>query len=401
MKDQDAKENVWNNYIYLNGDDMDAKKIKLAVTIIIVLILAYFIVHLFKKSQPMTLPPVKVVVQQPQLKEITEYVTQTGNLVAYNSVDLVARVEGYLDSVEFEDGSFIQKGKELFVIQPNTYMEQLKAAQAAVAAQKSGYEYDKAEYARQQRMYKQNATSLNSVQKWLAKTQQSEAEIAQAVANEQVSAITYGYTHVYAPFDGRIGRHLVDPGNLVGNGVATKLATIEQIDPIYVYFNLNELDLLKLRQAARENGLTAKDINKIPVYVKLQNESDFQHKGSLDYVNTGLNASTGTLEFRGIFSNPDYILLPGLFVQVRIPVSQAAKKLTVPDTALLYDQQGAYVLTVDDKNIVQLQRVEAGTAEAGARPVKGLNAKDRVIISGLQFATPGNVVEPQPAKVQS
>ena len=374
-----------------NPQHLTPKKIMISLIILLVL---YFLVHLLTKSKSPEIPPTRVVVQQPQWQDVSEYVTQTGTLVAYNAVNLVARVEGYLDAIEFVDGTFVPKGKELFVIQPEPYMEQLKAAEAEVNVQKSLYTYAASEYDRQKRMYKQNATSLEKVEKWMAKTQESTAEIAKAVANQQIAAINYGYTHILAPFNGRIGRHLVDAGNLVGNGVATNLATIEQISPIYAYFNLNELDLIKLRTAAAAHGFKPEDLNKIPAYVKLQNETDFKHVGRLDFVNTGLNASTGTLEFRAIFNNDDFALLPGLFVQVRIPVTQPQKKLTLPDTAILYDQIGAYVLVVDTKNIVQLKRIETGTENQGNRTItKGLTDKDKVIVSGLQFATPNNKVE--------
>ena len=372
--------------------EITRKKVKIAAIITVVCIILYFLFHHWTKAPPIPLP--KVVAQKPETQGITEYVTQTGTLVAYNSVDLVARVEGYLDAIEFTDGSFVKKGKELFVIQPQPYFEQLKAAQATVAAQKAYNAYVKSEYARQIKMYKQNATSLNNVESWLAKSQESVAEIDKAVANAAIAAINYSYTHVAAPFDGRIGRHLVDVGNLVGNGVATNLANIQQIDPIYVYFNLNELDLIKLRAAAREMGFKPDDINKIPAYIKLQNETTFKHQGRLDFVNTALNASTGTMEFRALLNNKDYVLLPGLFVQVRIPVSQPKKELTVPDTAVLYDQVGAYLLTVDANDVVQLKRVQLGSVEQGMRAItKGLSASDRVITEGLQFATPGNKVE--------
>jgi len=367
---------------------------KQIMIVVIVLILFYFFIHLILKPKAPTFPIPKVVVQQPQWKDVVDYVTQTGTLVAYNSVDLVARVEGYLDAIEFVDGSFVKKGKELFVIQPEPYMEQLKAAQAEVDVQKALYTYAKSEYDRQKRMYKQNATSLDNVEKWMAKTEETTAEIAKAVANEQIAAINYSYTHIQAPFDGRIGRHLVDLENLVGNGVATNLATIEQINPIYAYFNLNELDLIKLRIAASARGFKSSDLNQIQAFVKLQNETTFKHIGRLDFANTGLNASTGTLEFRAIFNNEDYALLPGLFVQVRIPVTAPQKKLTLPDSAILYDQIGAYVLIVDANNIVQLKRIELGTEDQGVRSItQGLTDKDRVIVSGLQFATPNNKVE--------
>jgi len=381
--------------------EMNKNSIK-KVGIVALLILIYLVAHHFLKNNAPIISIPKVVVQKPEWKEVVEYVTQTGTTVAYNSVDLVARVEGYLDSVEFTDGTFVKKGTKLLVIQPEPYMEQLKEAQAQVAAQKADYAYSKSEYARQQRMYKQNATSLNNVEKWLAKIQESEAGVAKAVANEAIAEINYGYTHISAPFDGRIGRHLVDPGNLVGNGAATNLATIEQIDPIYVYFNLNELDLIRVRAAAKARGFKSSNLKTIPAYVKLQNETEFKHKGNLDFVNTGLNASTGTMEFRALLNNKDYILLPGLFVQVRVPITQPQKKLTVPDTAILYDQIGAYVLIADANNVVQLKRVELGNSEQGKRPItKGLNAEDKVIISGLQFATPGNKVEPQEQKMST
>ena len=368
---------------------------KIVIIGVAIALLCYWIVKHSTTSTPPAEPLPPVVVQKPKLNNLRTYVTQTGTMVAYNSVDLVARIKGYLESVEFIDGSYVKKGKELFIIEPQPYLDKLKEAQASLVVQKASYAYAKAEYERQQRMYKQNATSLNNVEKWAAKAIQYQAEIDKATANVDEAAINYSYTHVLAPFDGRIGRHLVDPGNLVGNGTATDLATIEQIDPIYVYFNLNELDLIKIRNAINNKELDPGDLNQIPVYVKMQNETTFSHEGKLNFVNTGLNASTGTLEFRAILTNKDHILLPGLFVQVRIPISRPTALLTIPDTAIQYDQVGAYVLTVDKNNYVQVKRVELGTLEQGIRAItKGLEAEDRVIISGVQNAIPGNQVAP-------
>lgn len=345
------------------------------------------------KKDPVTPSIPQVLVQIPETMQLTDFVTQTGTMVAYNSVNLVARIEGFLNSVEFTDGSFVKKDKTLFLIQPDYYLEKLKEAQATVQAQKSAYDYAKSEYARQKRMYSQNATSLNNVEKWAAKTEEYQAEIDKAMANQAVAALNYSYTKVLAPFDGRMGRHLVDPGNLVGNGKATDLATIEQISPIYVYFNLNELDLLKIRAYIRANKLDPVKLNTIPVYVSLQNENGRLHEGKLDFVNTGLNASTGTLEFRAVLPNKDYLFLPGLFVKVQIPVSKPQSVLTVPGTAILYDQIGAYLLTVDKNNRVLMNRITTGPAEKGNRAIlTGLAAQDRVIVDGLQNAIPGNTV---------
>lgn len=375
--------------------DKHSKAVRTAGIVCAVLFVLYLVVHHYSKPSAPSIPLPSVVVKKPELAEMVEYVMQTGTIVAYNSVNLVARVEGYLNSNDFVDGTFVKKGQNLFVIQPEPYMEQLKAAQATVAAQKAAYAYTQSEYARQKRMYKDSATSLNNVEKWLAKTHELEAEVAKAVADEAIAAINYGYTHVAAPFDGRIGRHLVDPGNLVGNGVATQLATVEQIDILYVYFNLNEIDLIKLRTALRAQGFKPADINQIVVDIRLQNETEFKYKAKLNFVNTGLNASTGTMELRALLDNKKYIFVPGLFVQVRIPITKPAKQLTVPDTAILYDQIGPYVLVVDNNNNVVLKRVTVGSVEQGMRAVtKGLDAQDKVIISGLQNATPGNKVEP-------
>ena len=370
---------------------MRTTQIVLAIVVIIDLV-----AHVKSGAKPPQVPIPTVKVQKPALIPVVEYVMQTGNTVAFNSVNLVARVEGFLDDISFVDGTFIKKDKPLFVIEPEPYMAKLREAQASLDAQKAIHAYDVAEYARQQRMYKENATSLNNVEKWLAKSEESKAEVDKAKADVDIAEINASYTHIAAPFDGRIGRHLVDKGNLVGNGVATNLATIDQIDPIYVYFNLNELDLIKLRKAAHDHGYDAKKLKQIPVAVSLQNGSGFNFEGKLDFINTGLNSSTGTMEFRALMPNKEKILVPGLFVQVRVAITEPTPTLTVPDTAVLYDQIGSYVLLVDKNNLVVLKRVVTGSLEKGMRAiVSGLTAQDNVIVNGLQFATPGNPVTPE------
>lgn len=370
-----------------------SKLIRIAEIVLGLLIIVDIVAH-YKAMTRSPIVPIPVVkVKKPAVRQVVEYVTQTGNTVAFNAVDLVARVEGFLNEITFVDGTFIKKGQPLFIIEPESYLAQLRAEQAQLAALKAADAYDKAEYLRQQRMYKENATSLNNVEKWLAKSHESEAQVDKARQDVEIAAINYSYTHIDAPFDGRIGRHLVDKGNLVGNGVATNLATIEQIDPIYVYFNLNELDFLKLRNAARARNKNASTIKEIPVYVSLQNETGFEFEGKLDFINTSLNASTGTMELRALLPNKKLTLVPNLFVQVRVPLSKPAQHLTLPDIAILYDQIGPYVLVVDRTNNVVLKRVVLGSLDDGQRTIlKGLDAQDDVIVSGLQNATPGNQV---------
>ena len=368
----------------LKSKRINAARIGLAILLLIDLVVHYKSIH---HAPQIPIPPVLVK-------------KQTGNTVAFNSANLVARIPGYLESINFIDGTKVTKGQNLFIIEPAPYMAQLMGAKATLAAHKAIEAYDKAEYARQKRMYKENATSLNNVEKWLAKSHESEADVEKAVADVEIAAINYSYTHVNAPFDGRIGRHLVDVGNYVGNGVATNLATIDQLDPIYVYFNLNELDLIKLRTAAGTHGYSAKKIKQVSVEVSLQNENGYSYNGKLDFINTGLNASTGTMEFRALLPNKKNRLVPGLFVEIRVATSKPALQLTVPDTSVLYDQIGSYLLVVDNNNNVVLKRVVTGGLKQGRRAIlKGLVADDKVIISGLQNATPGKQVAPQPETI--
>jgi RND family efflux transporter MFP subunit len=377
-------------------DFLKTEKFKIIARItLIVLLASNLIAYYAGKYRTVKIPLPTVQVQKPVSRNMSEYVTQTGNTVAFNSVDLAARVEGYLDAINFVDGTTVKQGETLFVIEPEPYQAKLKEAEASLAAQQALHTYDALEYIRQKKMYKQNATSRSNVEKWLAKSEQSTAEVEKAKENLIIAQINYSYTHVKAPFDGRIGRHLVDKGNLVGHGVATTLATVDQINPIYVYFNLNEIDLILLRDSVKDQEIDEKVIRQVPVEIKLPSGKNYKFKGKLDFINTGLNASTGTLEFRALLPNQGYTLLPGLFVQIKIALQSPIPRLTVPDTALQYDQVGPYLLLVNQDNRVILKRVSLGPLESGIRAISyGLEPTENVIIKGLQNASEGNLVHP-------
>jgi len=359
------------------------------------LLLAILILSACSKKEDA--PPFpSVTVSNPVTAQVTPYLTETGNTVAYRSVNLVARVSGYLDAYSFTDGSMVKQGDLLFTIQPQPYADQVAMAQATLDGDVATLAYDELEYQRQQKMYKQKATSLADVQQWKATRDQAAAAVESAKANLDNSQITYSYTHVTAPFDGRIGRHLVDPGNVVGNGETTKLATIEQISPMYVYFTVNELDVLRIRDIARQANFNPTNINQIPIQIRLQNETEFKHQGFLDFAATGLETSTGTIQLRGIIQNQDAALLPGLFVQARIPLGPPTPQLTIPNTAIMSDQIGPYVFTLDKDNKVLQKRVKTGSTDENGMIVilKGLQADSRVIVQGIQNATPGGTVSP-------
>jgi RND family efflux transporter MFP subunit len=343
-------------------------------------------------------PPPVVSVSQPARQTVTDYLDLTGNAQSVNYVSLVARVEGYLDSYNFKDGAIVKQGDLLFVIEPEPYEAKLRQAQASVATERAALLQAQLEFERQLRLIKDNATSQANVEKWRAQRDSAKADVDNALANEDIARINLGYTRVLAPFDGRIGQHLVDPGNLVGNGVATKLANLEQLDPIYVYFNLNEIDVERIRQSLRAKGQTLAQRPPVPVFIGLQTEQGYPHQGTLDFVATGIDPNSGTLQARAVVPNGDlvHVLLPGSFVRVRLPIGKKPDALMVSDRAIGTDQTSRYVLVVDKDNVVQQRQVEIGTLVNGLRVIaKGLTTDDWVVTDGIQRAIPGSKVNPQ------
>ena len=339
-------------------------------------------------------PPPPDITSKPVSMPMTSYMDITGSTVAVNAVDLVARVSGYLQEIDFTDGSIVKKGQKLFVIEPDTYAAKLQQAQAAVASAQAQVIYAQAQYDRQQGMLSQNATSKANVEQWLSQRDSAKAQVVEAIANEELAAINFGYTTVAAPFDGEISRHFVDTGNLVGNGTATTLATIDQLDPIYVYFNVNEQDLLSVRKAMVAHGLNPGDVQGRPIYIGLQSEDGYPHLGKLDYIAPGVDPSTGTIEVRAIFDNPTNVLLPGLFVRGQIPLGAPVTQLALPDAAVMSDQAGSYVYVVGTGNVVVQKRIQTGVDDDGMVAVTGLDATDQVVVDGLQNAAPGVTVAP-------
>jgi RND family efflux transporter MFP subunit len=344
------------------------------------------------------LPPPSVTVAHPVTRAVSDYFDFTGNTAAINSVTLVARVEGYLETIHFTDGAVVRKNQVLFTIQQDQYQAQLQQAQANVAAQKAALWHAKVEFERYSRLLKQDAATQTEVDQWHYKRDAAQADLLSAEAQVVIAKLNLDYTTVTAPFDGRIGRHLVDPGNLVGAmGKQTPLAEINQINPLYVYFTINERDLLRIlkRKQTSPNELQ-QYARYIPVYFALSNEEGFPHEGHLDFASISVNPTTGTLQLRGVFPNPELTILPGLFVRVRVRSPQEHNALLIPGDALSFDQQGEYVLVANAKNLVERRSVKTGFQVGDMMVVeKGLKADDWVIIDGLLQAIPGRQVTPQ------
>ncbi|HMK50752.1 MAG TPA: efflux RND transporter periplasmic adaptor subunit [Thermodesulfovibrionales bacterium] len=339
-------------------------------------------------------PPPAVTVSQPVQREVTDYLELTGNTQAVNSVQLVARVTGYLDKVLFRDGQAVRKGELLFRIQENTYVSALRQAEGQVAAQKAQLTYAQSQLERYSNLLAERAASQTDVDNWKYQRDSAKANLETAEANLELAKLNLDYTRITAPFSGRIDRRLQDPGNLVGSGPNnTILAQLTQIDPIYVYFSISDMDLARLMALSR--GLPGHATSqKWPVQAGLVKEDGYPHEGNLDFSATSLTANTGSLLMRGVLSNPDGKILPGLYTRVRIPV-QKKPALLIPDTALSNDQQGYYVMIVNEKNVAERRNVKTGALVDTMRVIeKGLAGNERVIVKGLLKAPPGHQVTP-------
>src|SRR5579864_5996488 len=340
--------------------------------------------------------PPKVDVAAPVQKSITRYLDATGNTAPVKSVDLVARVQGFLQAINYKDGSPVKEGTTLFTIEPETYKLKLEQAQAAEAGAQASLKQAETDYKRQVDLVQRQAVSQATLDTSTSNRDNAQANLQQAQANTKIAQVNFGYTNVAAPFDGIVTAHLVSVGELVGVASPTQLATIVALDPIYVNFNVNEQDVLRVREEARRRGMTVDDLRKLPVEIGLQTETGYPHKGTLDYVSPQVNQSTGTLAVRGILKNPERVLLPGYFARIRVPFQQTDKALLVPDAALGSDQAGRYVLVVNAGNVIEQRKVRIGPLEGDLRVIEsGLKADDKVVVAGLLRAVPGQKVDPQ------
>ena len=347
-------------------------------------------------------PPVPVV--RPKTQSVSSYVEVTGNAASVNAVKLIARVEGYLEQIHYADGQLAKKGDLLFTIQQDQYKDQLQQAQAQLLAAQASLVYAKTEVGRYSALLKKDAATQVEVDKWVYQRASAEAQLLGAQAQVALAKLNLGYTEVRAPFDGIVGKHLIDPGNVVGGGgQQTALAEITQLDPIYVVANLSEQEVLKVRQNLGQHRLTLADLHKVPVDVALSDETGFPHQGTIEYVAPAIDPATGTLLVRGILSNPNYTLLPGFFVKMRLPMGKVDRSaLLVPDRSLQEDQGGRYLLIVNKDNVVEQRYVQLGQLDGALRVItSGLKPDDRVVVGELWRASPGTKVTPQLTTIEA
>jgi RND family efflux transporter MFP subunit len=341
-------------------------------------------------------PPPKVTVQLPVQQTVTPYLEATGNAASVNTVKLVARVQGYLQEIKYQDGATVKKGTPLFVIEPEPYKVKLEQAQAAEEGAKAALVNAEAEFQRQQQLQAKDVSTQANLDKARANRDTARADVLQAQAQTQTAEINLGYTTVSAPFDGVVTARQVSLGELVGGDQTNQLASIVQLDPIWVWFNLSERDVQRVRAAIAQRGMSAAElVNKVPIEVGLQTETGYPHRGVLDYAAPNVDQSTGTLQVRGVFENANKALLPGYFVRVRVPMAPEPAIL-VPEVAIGADQAGRYVLAVNAENTVEQRRVTLGQSFGEMRAVlDGVKPDQRIVVAGIQDAVPGQKVDPQ------
>jgi RND family efflux transporter MFP subunit len=351
-------------------------------------------------------PPPKVTVAKPVKQEVIEYLQFTGTTHAYEQAEVRARVAGFLQSMHFTPGTNVEKGDLLFEIDPREYQAASNAANAELKAAQAEHHRAGIEYERAKRVYDKGAGRETDVVKWRGERDIALAAIERAKAKVERAQLDLSYTKVTAPIAGRVSRNLVDTGNLVGEGEPTLLTTVTRYDPMYVYFNLNERDLLRVmsmyRQRVKEKGYDpGKESGaraEIPLFLGLSNEEGYPHEGIANFAESGVDTGTGTLQLRGVFPNPGLspVLVPGLFARLRMPIDKQDDALLVTERAIGADQGGNYLLAVTSENTVEKRMIRMGQLVDGLRVIEeGLQPGEWVIVKGVQRARPGAKVDPE------
>ncbi len=351
---------------------------------------------------PPPAPPVTVA--KPLVETLREWSDFTGQFEAQDSVEIRARVSGYLESVNFSDGQLVEKGDLLFVIEPRPFEIALDSAKAQLAQAEAELELAKVQLERTAELRKKDFASVQSFDERAAEVKNATAARDKARADVDRAQLNLDYTRVLAPVSGRVGRHEVSIGNLVvgGTGETTLLTTIVSLDPIWLRFNVSEGDAMTYKRLIQKGELESARTGSISVQGQLIDETDWPLKGNIDFVDNQFNRTTGTIRVRATFPNPELFISPGQFGRVRVPMSQEKPTMLVPDASVVTDQSTKLLFTVTEDGTVVPKPVELGAVtDGGLRIVRtGITPDDKVIINGLLRARPGQKVTPQPGEVK-
>ena len=341
----------------------------------------------------MPVPNVKIA--QPLTQDVTEWDDYTGRIEAVSSVDIRARVSGYLEKVNFKAGEQVKKGDLLFQIDPKPFVAQLSFAEAELERAKAKHELAKNDLERAKRLFSGKAISEEEHDARTKGSQETLAAVQSAAANMATAKLNLEFTKIRAPIDGRIGRELITEGNLVSGGGAdaTLLTFIVSVDPIYVYVDVDERSALKYRRLAIHDG---NRLRLVPVQLAVADETAFPHLGHVDYISPKADITTGTVSLRGVLANADGLLSPGFFARLRVRGSAPYSALLIPDRAIATDQAQRFVWVVNQEQKVEYRQVVLGSHVGQLRVVtQGLKADDWVVIEGIQKLMPNLQVNPE------
>ena len=337
----------------------------------------------------------EVTVAEPLQEKVRRYYDLTGNTEAIESVDILARVEGFLEEIHFEDGQDVKEGDVLFTIEQDVFKANVDQAEALLQSSIAERDRAEADLARVEKAVISGAVSKQEVDLKRAERDIAVASVANAEAILKQAELQLSYTTVTSPVTGRVSRSYVDVGNLVGSGESTLLTRVVQFDPTYVYSNISEALLSQILKRAGKTDKERREVN-AKLYIGLIDEEGYPHEGVLNFIDNRLDAATGTVQIRGTVPNEDRLLYPGMFVRIRIPSLRETEVLKVHEKAIGTDLGGKFVLVVDDDNIVERRYVKLGQQYDDMRVIEdGIDEDDRYIYKGIQRARPGLPVTPE------
>lgn len=348
--------------------------------------------------------PTVVVVSYPLERKVTDYAVFTGRTEAVKSVDIRARVDGYLIRMPFKEGADVKKGDLLFQIDPRPYQAAYDQAEAQVALSKARMTQANADLARTNELAKTpGAISKQDVDRFAAQQAEAAAQLQAAEATAASARLNLEFTNVVSPIDGMVSRYYVTEGNLVQSGQSgggTLLTKIVSVDPMYAVFYVDEQTLLYARRLIHEGKAKSARDAEIPIEMGLADSDQFPYHGVINFVDNQIDPKTGTLLVRGIFDNKDRILSPGLMARVRVPIGEPHQAMLVTERAIDTDQGQKIVYVVNSKNEVMSRAIRVGALHSGLRVIEsGLQPGERVIVNGLQRVRPGVVVDPKLAEM--
>jgi RND family efflux transporter MFP subunit len=353
-----------------------------------------------QKQQAGGPPPPEVTVAKPVKRTVVDYDEYVGRFAAINSVEIRARVSGYLDKVHFKDGQLVKQGDLLFTIDKRPFQNTLDQARANLVQAQSNLAFTESDYTRGQQLVRDKTITDQTFEQRAQAFRNAKAGVSANEAAVRQAELDMEFTELRAPINGRIGDRRVSPGNLVTGGTGgntTLLGTIVSTDPIWFEFTFDEASYLRYERLANAGQDVASRNNGVQVALKLIDESDFDHEGRMDFVDNVIDRSTGTIRGRAVVANSKEIFTPGMFARVRIPGTPPYEALLVPDVAIGTEQARRFVVVIDDQDTARLKYVTLGqVTKDGLRAIKdGIGPNDRIVVSGLMQARPGTKVKPE------